>query len=149
MIPITMISGGIASKLQAAVLQRTDARVKVISEIVGGIKAIKLYAWEDPYVKKIEALRSKELFLIRWGLIFGTLNFLSFSIGPVLIAVGAFGVYIWQGHVLTAEVAFPALVLLSNMQFPIFMLPWQVRWGINVASPRSCKNGKMRGRMGP
>ena len=35
----------------------TDARVKLCTEVVTGIKAVKLYAWERPYVERITALR--------------------------------------------------------------------------------------------
>lgn len=34
-----------------------DARVKAASEVVTGIKAIKLYAWEEPYADRINQLR--------------------------------------------------------------------------------------------
>ena len=35
----------------------TDARVKLCTEVITGIKAIKLYAWEAAAVDRITALR--------------------------------------------------------------------------------------------
>lgn len=42
-------------------IKYTDARVKLCAEIITGIKAIKLYAWEAPYVERIMELRDNEL----------------------------------------------------------------------------------------
>ena len=53
--------GKIVAKVRQKVVARTDARVKLISEVVTGIKAIKLYAWEEPYVDRIRSLRNAEL----------------------------------------------------------------------------------------
>ena len=35
----------------------TDRRVKLTSEVIAGIKAIKLYAWEQPYQERILHIR--------------------------------------------------------------------------------------------
>ena len=35
----------------------TDKRVKLTSEVVAGIKAIKLYSWEEPYQDRILQIR--------------------------------------------------------------------------------------------
>ena len=35
----------------------TDRRVKLTSEVIAGIKAIKLYAWEQPYEDRILKIR--------------------------------------------------------------------------------------------
>ena len=48
-----------------AQIKFTDARVKLCSEVITGIKAIKLYAWEGPYVDRIMDLRDNELRQIR------------------------------------------------------------------------------------
>jgi ATP-binding cassette subfamily C (CFTR/MRP) protein 1 len=42
----------------------TDARVKVAGEVVTGIKAIKLYAWEQPYLERLSNLREQELKMV-------------------------------------------------------------------------------------
>ena len=47
-------------------VKHTDARVKLASEIITGIKAIKLYAWEEPYVRRISELRERELKQIKF-----------------------------------------------------------------------------------
>jgi hypothetical protein len=38
-----------------------DTRIKVENEVLGGMKIIKLYAWERPFMSKITATRDREL----------------------------------------------------------------------------------------
>ena len=41
----------------------TDKRAKLLQELLSGIKIIKFFAWEDPYLAKIRQVRDSE---IRW-----------------------------------------------------------------------------------
>lgn len=41
----------------------TDKRVKLLQELLSGIKIIKFFAWEDPYLEKINQVRDSET---RW-----------------------------------------------------------------------------------
>lgn len=55
-----------------------DERIKMMNEVLSGIKVIKLYAWEIPMEEHIEEIRRKELNLA-WKInllkgIFDTLN---------------------------------------------------------------------------
>ena len=131
-IPVSVLIGYFVGKVRERVVARTDARVKLITEVITGIKAIKLYAWEQAYVDKIRELRGSEMLLVMMQLTLSMLNYLTFSVGPILIAISAFGTYVLQGKTLTAEMAFPSLVLLNNLQFPIIMLPFQVRYIVPV-----------------
>ena len=42
-------------------MREKDERVRVITEILGGIKVLKLYAWEGSFTQKIDGLRDKEI----------------------------------------------------------------------------------------
>ena len=86
-----------------------------------GIKAIKLYAWEAPYVEKIKALREKELRFIRLAALWGIMNSIIFSGGPIVIALTSFTAYSIMGYPLTADVAFVSLALFNLLRFPVMM----------------------------
>ena len=43
--------------IRREVMLNTDKRVKLTSEVVAGMKAIKLYAWETPYIERISVYR--------------------------------------------------------------------------------------------
>lgn len=44
-------------KLRGKIANRTDQRVKVMSELVEGVQVIKMYAWEKPFEKLVHRLR--------------------------------------------------------------------------------------------
>ena len=46
-------------------VQITDKRVRLTSEVLGGIRLIKLYAWEAFYAHQITDLRAKEIAKVR------------------------------------------------------------------------------------
>lgn len=132
LIPLNMAIGKRLAVLRRNMIKHTDGRVKLVSEVITGIKAIKLYAWEDPYVAKITGLRESELAMIRKTALFNIVNTTMFTSGPVLVALASFGVYVAMGYELTASVAFPALALFNLLRFPILMLPVG-----DVADPQS------------
>lgn len=51
--PAYLVIGRILVKLRTGLVAATDARIKLVTEVVNGIKAIKLYAWEMPYINRI------------------------------------------------------------------------------------------------
>lgn len=104
----------------------TDARVKLISEVISGIKAIKLYAWEVPFRKRVDDLRDAEMKEIRTNVIFANIQRIIISSNMILVALVSFGAFTFLGHSLDASVAFPALALFNLMQFPLSMLPRQL-----------------------
>lgn len=65
MIPLSTLVGKSLGTARKEMMKQADARVKLSTEIITGIKAIKLYAWEDAYSEKISGLREKELAQIR------------------------------------------------------------------------------------
>lgn len=48
-------------KLRQKSMVWTDKRVKLLQELLGGMKVIKFFAWEVPYLKRLEELRVKEM----------------------------------------------------------------------------------------
>lgn len=131
LIPASTLVGKKLARIRKNVVQYTDVRVKACTEIILGIKAIKLYAWEDAYKQRILDLRAKELKEIRLSSLLSTLNNMVFGGGPILISMAAFLTYGMLGHPLTASVAFPALSLFNLLRFPVMMLPSQITTLIN------------------
>ena len=58
-------------------LKFTDKRVRIITEVLQGIRLIKIYAWEAFYVQQIGLLRTKEVQTIRMS---AYVSFLFFSV---------------------------------------------------------------------
>ncbi|PRW33949.1 ABC transporter isoform A [Chlorella sorokiniana] len=126
LIPISALVGRQLAAVRRALVGFTDARVKLCTEVITGIKAIKLYSYEGPYVERITHLREAELRQIRKATLLSTVNNLIFIGGPVLISMGGFLTYSLLGYPLTASVAFPALALFNLLRFPVMMFPNQI-----------------------
>ena len=50
---------------QSEQMKEKDKRIKLMSEILNGIKVLKLYAWEESFTKIISGIRKEELTLLR------------------------------------------------------------------------------------
>ncbi|KAK9797814.1 hypothetical protein WJX73_000524 [Symbiochloris irregularis] len=123
------------AKRQASVrkdmMAHTDKRVKLTSEVVSGMKAIKLYAWEQPYTDRILKIREDELREVKRMGLWNVGSAIMWSCGPILITFASFATYTWLGLPLTADVAFPALALFNMLRFPVIMFPNQITNMIN------------------
>uniref|UniRef100_A0AAY4E0U5 ATP-binding cassette, sub-family C (CFTR/MRP), member 3 n=1 Tax=Denticeps clupeoides TaxID=299321 RepID=A0AAY4E0U5_9TELE len=120
MVLLIPLNAAIAMKTRAyqvEQMQYKDARIKLMNEILNGIKVLKLYAWEKSFKGKVLEIRQKELNVLQFHLI--TL-FLSFQ-----VALTSFAVFVSvdEKNVLDAEKAFVSLSLFNILRFPLNMLP--------------------------
>ncbi|KAJ7220100.1 ABC transporter [Mycena pura] len=101
----------------------TDKRTKMLQEILGGMKIIKLFNWEAPFLERIGGYRQKEMAYIRSLLLLrsGT-NAVAMSM-PALAAVLTFVTYSLTGHSLEPSVVFASLTLFNLLRLPLMFLP--------------------------
>lgn len=104
-------------------LQLTDARVRFMSDVLKGIKLVKLYAWEENVEQLIQELRVKE---VRENTICVQLMAFSQSTGyalPALIPFFMFITYAAMGNELTMDKVFAILALMNIIRMPMQMIP--------------------------
>ena len=90
LIPLNLIGGKIIEKLETKQMAAKDMRLKLMSEILNGIKVLKLYAWELPFMKKIKEIRRREIkFLKVNAWLEGITNFI-FLLSPFVVTIGSF-----------------------------------------------------------
>ena len=46
-------------------MQHKDRRIRMTSEVLNGVKVIKLYAWEDHFQRDVQSIRDNELSVLR------------------------------------------------------------------------------------
>ena len=51
------LMGNLFSKLGQKIALRTDERMRTMNEIIAGMRAIKMYAWEKPFAKLVDICR--------------------------------------------------------------------------------------------
>ncbi|MEQ2232012.1 Canalicular multispecific organic anion transporter 2 [Ilyodon furcidens] len=78
---------------QVEQMQHKDARIKLMSEILNGIKVLKLYAWENSFKDKVLAIRQKELDVLRKTAYLGALSTMAWTSAPFLVALTTFAVF--------------------------------------------------------
>ncbi|KII89764.1 hypothetical protein PLICRDRAFT_39929 [Plicaturopsis crispa FD-325 SS-3] len=104
-------------------MQWTDKRAKLLQELLGGMRVIKFFAWEMPFLQRITEYRQKEMAYIRSLLL---LRSASNSVGmslPVLASVISFVTYSLLGHPLEPGVIFSSLTLFQLLRLPLMFLP--------------------------
>uniref|UniRef100_A0A915BDK8 ABC-type glutathione-S-conjugate transporter n=1 Tax=Parascaris univalens TaxID=6257 RepID=A0A915BDK8_PARUN len=107
---------------QVEQMKHKDERLKLMSEILNGIKVLKLYAWESSMQKTILEIRKKEIMVLRRLAFYNAVITLSWSCAPFLVAVLTFGVYVNVdpvNNVLTPQVTFVGLSLFNILRFPL------------------------------
>lgn len=67
-IPLQAWMGKLSAKYRLQTAKQTDERVRLMNEILYGIQAIKMYAWENSFSATVHKLRSKETSAIRGSL---------------------------------------------------------------------------------
>lgn len=125
-IPLNFMIGRRLRGFQQVLLKVKDSRIKLMDELLSGMKVIKLYAWEKFFLNKLFHIRNdQELATLRkYAILNATSTFTSFSL-PLFVSFATFTVYsIVSDEPLTAETVFVTLSLLNLLSFPLNMLPY-------------------------
>ncbi|XP_037352386.1 ATP-binding cassette sub-family C member 2 [Talpa occidentalis] len=128
MVLLIPINGVLVAKnraIQVKNMKNKDKRLKIMNEVLNGIKILKYFAWEPSFKTQVHNIRKKELKnLLRFGQMQAVMMFLLY-LTPVLVSVTTFSVYVLMdsNNVLDAEKAFTSITLFNILRFPLSMLP--------------------------
>ena len=70
-----------------------DERLKIQTELLGAVKMVKIYAWEETVAEKVREIRDRELALQLKSKLYGGIQWMQFSIAPTLVGAACFFVY--------------------------------------------------------
>ncbi|KAH9972120.1 ABC transporter [Lactifluus volemus] len=101
----------------------TDKRAKLLQELLSGMKLIKFFAWEGPFLKRISGYRKNEMSYVRTVLLIRAANMALGMSTPTLASVVAFLVYAGSGHELTPAIVFSSLTWFQLLRLPLMLLP--------------------------
>lgn len=123
--PVNMFIFSIVSKQRRKVLKYSDLRVKMMNEILTGIRIIKFYAWERPFGGEVDELRGKELLALTKLAYTSAIGFsLILMSAPIIQPILVFLTYVAiQSKPLDAATAFTTVALFNVMRFPFAFLP--------------------------
>ncbi|XP_061612365.1 ATP-binding cassette sub-family C member 3 isoform X4 [Phyllopteryx taeniolatus] len=125
LIPFNAVIAMKSRAYQVEQMQHKDSRIKLMNEILNGIKVLKLYAWENSFKEKVLAIRQKELDVLKKASYLGALSTMAWTSAPFMVALTTFAVYVMvdEKNILDAETAFVSLSLFNILRFPLNMLP--------------------------
>ncbi|XP_048203673.1 ATP-binding cassette sub-family C member 10 isoform X2 [Perognathus longimembris pacificus] len=126
LVPVNKV---IATRIMASnqeMLQHKDARVKLMTELLSGIRVIKFFGWEQALGAQVEARRAGELGRLRVIKYLDAACVYLWAALPVVISIVIFITYVLLGHQLTATKVFTALALVHMLILPLNNFPWVI-----------------------
>lgn len=129
-------AGAVTQIIRREKLRRaaTDSRLQATSQFVEAIRHLRWYDWQGKWLDKIMVARNHEL-KIRvitglWAAFMGTINISAGALFPVVV----FFAYTYvAGRRLSADIAFPALLLFNMLETSLKELPDIVMMLINAS----------------
>ncbi|CAE6433317.1 unnamed protein product [Rhizoctonia solani] len=119
-LPLNTFIARVLKNMQREQMKNRDKRTRLMSELLNNIKSIKLYTWEDSFIRRILTVRNEqELKMLRK---IGAVSTTLWAGIPLLVAFGSFATAAYTGgKPLTADVIFPCIALFNLLQFPLAM----------------------------
>eukprot|EP00026_Physarum_polycephalum_P000551 Phypoly_transcript_00552.p1 GENE.Phypoly_transcript_00552~~Phypoly_transcript_00552.p1 ORF type:complete len:1441 (-),score=206.09 Phypoly_transcript_00552:79-4401(-) len=126
LIPLNIVATGRMAHFQEILLEFRDKRIRIMAELLSGIRLIKFFNWEKYFGQRVNAARDEEIGhqkLSAYALSI-VMYFVSHAI--VLVGLAIFITYALMGNILTPEVVFPTLALLNSLKVPLGFIPVDV-----------------------
>ncbi|KAG0259962.1 hypothetical protein BG011_002238 [Mortierella polycephala] len=128
MVPLNAKLSVIQQRYVVKHMQYKDSRIKLMNEILNGIRVIKLYAWEGTFLQKVMTIRNEqELDVMKKMGYVNAGQLLTWASTPFLVSFMTFSVYtLFMRKAMTTDIVFAAIALFNMLQFPLMALPWVV-----------------------
>nr|CAH7713756.1 unnamed protein product [Callosobruchus chinensis] len=131
MVLLIPLNGYIANKvktMQMKQMKSKDERVKLMNEILNGIKVLKLYAWEGSLEEMIQKVRQKEIVTLKQSAYLNAATSFIWTGAPFLVSLVTFATYacVNTHEVLDAQKAYVSISLFNIMRGPLNMLPMMI-----------------------
>ena len=125
LVPINIYGGKIGRKIQMRQMSAKDGRILLMNEILQGMRVLKLYAWEKPFMGKINDSRGKEIKSIKENALLQALLWITYTGAPLVVTIATFIVYIFSdpNNVLTAEKVFGTVAVFNVVRIPMNQFP--------------------------
>ncbi|XP_067995695.1 ATP-binding cassette sub-family C member 2 isoform X1 [Melanerpes formicivorus] len=125
LIPINAFLVSKSRNIQVRNMKNKDERMKIMTEILNGIKILKLFAWEPSFEKRVNEIRAHELKDLKNFSYLQAVSVFVFTCSPFLVSLASFAVYVLvdENNVLDAQKAFTSTSLFNVLRFPMSMLP--------------------------
>ncbi|XP_063585006.1 multidrug resistance-associated protein 1-like isoform X1 [Penaeus indicus] len=128
LIPVNGFMANRTKQLQIKQMKNKDQRVKLMNEILNGIKVLKLYAWEPSFEDQVLSVRSKEIKILKQTAYLTAGTSFIWACTPFLVTFVMFMTYVLSdpSHVLDAEKIFVSITLMNILRDSVTRLPFVI-----------------------
>lgn len=125
MIPVNSLLSKRVEKLYKIQMKYKDARIKTTTEILNSMKTIKLYAWEEAMLKRLDHIRNGlEIENFKKIGIVSNLIYFAWNCVPLVVTCSTFAIFSLVNKTpLSPQVVFPSLSLFNILNDAIYSLP--------------------------
>ncbi|CAM1297574.1 ABCC4 (predicted) [Pycnogonum litorale] len=115
--------GKVLVRLRTLKLQATDKRIKLMNEMLTGMKIIKMYGWEDSFLTLLTARRREECRILQIIMLLKSVNYGIMSTSIKLLMLMTLTLYIYGDNgAITADKVFFMLSLFYSVNLSISVL---------------------------
>ncbi|CAL7934381.1 unnamed protein product [Xylocopa violacea] len=128
LIPVNVLITNRVKTLQIRQMKFKDERVKLMNEVLNGMKVLKLYAWEPSFEEQILRIRKKEIKVLKEAAYHNSGTSFIWSFAPFLVSLVSFATYVLidENNRLDSSIAFVSLSLFNILRFPLSILPMMI-----------------------
>ena len=111
------------SKYLKLYLKKSDQRMRVTTETFNNLKVIKLYGWDNFFLRKIQLARNEELDALNKRYYITTISQTLLWLAPIAMSVSSIGLYQYINKTFKVENIFTCLAIFTSIQNPMRSLP--------------------------
>ncbi|XP_046571678.1 multidrug resistance-associated protein 1-like [Haliotis rubra] len=120
LIPTNLLMTDRAEIIDKERMKKTEQRMKLLTEVLNGIKVVKLNAWERCFGQRVMSAREDELGVLRRFYTASALFSFSWTVVPYLMSVVTFAAYVYlTGDMLDAQTAFLVVSYLNILKYSL------------------------------
>eukprot|EP00058_Branchiostoma_floridae_P027319 XP_002612810.1 hypothetical protein BRAFLDRAFT_82166 [Branchiostoma floridae] len=114
-------------KLRKTCVKIADERVRMTSEMLNSVKLIKMYAWEKPFIRRVEELRARETKLLQFSGFLQSVMIAMLSTVVPIASVITFSAHVMTGNDLKATQAFTMVSCFHLLSLMLMLTPELIR----------------------
>ena len=116
---LQMCTANLQKKMKQTEAMRNDERIKLINDMVTGIRTIKSYAWENHYIEKVRVQRAEQMKYIFWLNLVGSMGFSLFQNIGLLAVLAIFLPKWYLGEQLELGDSFALVAMIYYLFFSV------------------------------
>ncbi|XP_062568069.1 multidrug resistance-associated protein 1-like [Saccostrea cucullata] len=125
---LNILFGKLQQKYQGIILALKSSRIKLLNEVLSGIKVLKMYTWETPFTKKLLNIRLREMFFLKKVCVVTAFSTLFSVHSPFMMSYFVLLIFtlMTQGNYLNASKVFVSLSIFNTLRFSITVVPFVI-----------------------